>query len=151
MREFFKGWRRKVGCLLLVMACVLMGMWIKGKFNREMMEFRFDDHSAVEISFTATVIECEYQWETSRIGAFRDLPFANWMTFPNKYCSIQSDAIFPAMTNTLWKMSLGNGSSANGKGIRLMIPYWFLVLPVTLLSAYLLVWKPRQRTGPEHA
>ncbi len=27
MREFFNGWRRKVGVATLLMACVLMGFW----------------------------------------------------------------------------------------------------------------------------
>ena len=29
--------------------------------------------------------------------------------------------------------------------IRLLIPYWLIVLPITLLSAYLILWKPRKR------
>lgn len=31
------------------------------------------------------------------------------------------------------------------------IPYWSIVLLLTLLSAYLLLWQPRKRTGPDHA
>jgi hypothetical protein len=26
-----------------------------------------------------------------------------------------------------------------------MIPYWSIMLPLTLLSAYLILWKPRKR------
>lgn len=29
MWEFFRGWRRKVGCVEMVMACALVGMWIR--------------------------------------------------------------------------------------------------------------------------
>jgi hypothetical protein len=29
MREFFRGWRRKVGCVTLVMTCALMGLWMR--------------------------------------------------------------------------------------------------------------------------
>ena len=29
MREFFRGWRRKAGCISLVMALALMGVWIR--------------------------------------------------------------------------------------------------------------------------
>ena len=134
-----------------MVACVLMGMWIKGQFNKEMVELQLGDHSVVEICFTATVIECDCQWETSQNGAFRDLPFANWIAFPNDSDTIQVDAIFPVMTNALWTMSLGNGRSAHGKGIGLIIPYGFLVLPLTLLSACLILWKPRKRTGADDA
>ena len=31
------------------------------------------------------------------------------------------------------------------------VPYWSLACPLTLLSAYLILWKPRKRTGAEHA
>lgn len=30
MRDFFKGWRRKVGCVTLVMALACIGLWIRG-------------------------------------------------------------------------------------------------------------------------
>src|SRR4051794_19488286 len=29
MRDFFKGWRRKLGCVTLVMACVFMAGWVR--------------------------------------------------------------------------------------------------------------------------
>ena len=35
MQEFFKGWRRKAGCVALVMACVAMGMWLRSQFIEE--------------------------------------------------------------------------------------------------------------------
>ncbi len=28
MGEFFNGWRRKIGCMTLVMACVFMARWM---------------------------------------------------------------------------------------------------------------------------
>lgn len=35
MREFFKGWRRKVGCVTLVMACVLTVGLLRSYYNQE--------------------------------------------------------------------------------------------------------------------
>ena len=29
MRDFYRGWRRKVGIVTLVMACVFMGVWVR--------------------------------------------------------------------------------------------------------------------------
>jgi hypothetical protein len=29
MREFFRGWRRKAGCLLLLAACALLVLWFR--------------------------------------------------------------------------------------------------------------------------
>lgn len=31
MRTFFHGWRRMLGCLTLVMACLLMGVWMRSR------------------------------------------------------------------------------------------------------------------------
>ena len=31
MREFFKPWRRKIGVVTLVMACVLMAGWVRSE------------------------------------------------------------------------------------------------------------------------
>ena len=143
MREFFHGWRRKAGCVLLVLACTLMGMWIRGRFYKEMYELRSDDQSEFEICFTGTAIECEYRWETSQTGAFRDLHFANWITFPNEDPA-DRQTIFPESNSSKWELSLGSGDSAYGKGNGLIIPYSTSVLPLTLLSAYLILWKPRK-------
>ena len=31
------------------------------------------------------------------------------------------------------------------------VAYWLVTIPLTLLSAYLILWKPRKRMGAEHA
>ena len=32
MSEVFRGWRRKTGCITLLMACIFMGQWIRIRF-----------------------------------------------------------------------------------------------------------------------
>ena len=39
MRDFFKGWRRKVGCITLVMACLLISGWLRSLQSLEFVEF----------------------------------------------------------------------------------------------------------------
>jgi hypothetical protein len=34
---------------------------------------------------------------------------------------------------------------------QIVIPYWSLVVPLTLLSAFLILWKPRKPKEPPHA
>src|SRR5262245_3802284 len=41
MREFFKGWRRKVGCVTLVMALASLGLWTRS--------FQSDDAITISI------------------------------------------------------------------------------------------------------
>ena len=40
MREFFKGWRRKAGCGLLVMAIALTGFWVRGIVEPKCVKFQ---------------------------------------------------------------------------------------------------------------
>src|SRR3954462_3489874 len=35
MREFFRGWRRKLGVATLVMACVFAAGWVRSLFHRD--------------------------------------------------------------------------------------------------------------------
>src|SRR5690242_1489835 len=47
MREFFKGWRRKVGCALLLMACVFMVAWVQNRF--------YADHAQIVITGASNI------------------------------------------------------------------------------------------------
>ena len=39
MREFFQGWRRKVGVATLLLACLLMFVWLRSYRNRDTLQF----------------------------------------------------------------------------------------------------------------
>jgi hypothetical protein len=102
MREFFRGWKRKLGVVTLGLACVFAGWWIHAQSlvtNTEGIRFRFD--------FTSDGVD------------FDCTDFAY---------SIQSS---------------GAGSGRMKTLARLLVPYWAIVSPLTLLSAYLLLSKPR--------
>ncbi|MDB5345631.1 MAG: hypothetical protein JWP89_4008 [Schlesneria sp.] len=43
MREFFRGWRRKTGCITLVMACVVTGLWVRTLFFSDQFCFAIGD------------------------------------------------------------------------------------------------------------
>ena len=45
MREFFKEWRRKVGLLTLLMACVFMAGWVRSHVIQDQFLFSTDGHS----------------------------------------------------------------------------------------------------------
>ena len=48
MGDFFKGRRRKIGCVTLVMACVLMGMWMRSVWFCDSYCF-IHNHSVITI------------------------------------------------------------------------------------------------------
>ena len=44
MREFFRGWRRKVGVLTLVMALGFMAGWVRSSFSRDWIRLHSGKH-----------------------------------------------------------------------------------------------------------
>lgn len=44
-----------------------------------------------------------------------------------------------------------NGTHLHFGSNTAVVPYWCIVLLLSLLSAYLILWKPRKRTGVERA
>lgn len=81
MPKFFHGWRRKLGCLTLLLACVFAVGWVRSPFIQDAIHIPCDD------------------------GDY--------------FCEIGQQRI---------------------SFIR--VPYWSIVIPMTLLSAYLLLSKP---------
>lgn len=131
MREFFIGWRRKVGCITLVLALAMTGMWL-----RSMTVF-----DAVNIS----------RWEQQcQIASARGMIFsAVWHeTNPLNRRNDWGQLDLSKMDDPKIAIQLAIDSWASYDW---HIPYWSIVLLLTLLSAYLILWKPRKRTEPEHA
>jgi hypothetical protein len=56
MGEFFRGWRRKAGCGLLVMACVLGSLWTRSNTNFDSLRF--------------AIGEDEHRWSSSKDYGF---------------------------------------------------------------------------------
>jgi hypothetical protein len=101
MLEFFKPWRRKLGCITLVMACAFMAGWVRGQLVvTQLFSVRAtsDDFAFYQSALTRNgLIFCK------RIGSNHVVDYEWYHT----------------------------------------IPYWSVVLPLTILSAYLLLSKPR--------
>jgi hypothetical protein len=151
MREFFRGWRRTVGCATLVMACALMGMWLR---------------SRVVNDFLAT----DGRDATYRIGSYggaisfiRDTPAVPFERFlhldsfdegdDNKYELWKRwdswDGYEMSWRWDLAQFHFGVGSTGSASRTEsYTFPYWFFVIPITLLSAYLILWKSRKRSSP---
>ena len=145
MGEFFQGWRRKIGLVTLLMACGLTGVWF--------LTSQFSFH-------IATAYVDPVQFLTAKDGYLR------WAVYPGITISepvtfrvgrpnhVELDAIESEgmQKDLVWKwhwawggFEFGNSSSRN---LRVWaIPFSAIVIPLTLLSAYLLLTKPRQPTS----
>ena len=124
MREFFRGWRRKVGCVTLVIACVLAAMWLRSFIVGDEWFYVLGEQQYMLLSSDGRVFLSSWDVNT------RDRQFGV-TSIP------KSDPLF------LWK-TIGNQGAAH-RSEHWTRGYWQFTIPLTLLSAYLILWRPLKR------
>lgn len=119
---------------MLVMACVSAGMWMRSQNHLDHLSLNLDDEFIHAINSTPHGIgwmkqrSPGVQWFTGRVQ------FSAYMITPEKYARM-----FESI-GTTW--SLCGFRRGIGKRVVIwVIPYWSLVLPLTLLSAWLIIGK----------
>lgn len=141
MREVFHGWRRKFGVLTLLMACVFTGEWVRS--------YTVNDEIAVTWSGRLHAF-------LSSSGEFSLISWSNDEIPDSFEWEVKSDVSNGQVSHY---MSLGmprpkrhwfwwdevREMTADKSGIWI-IHYWSIVTPLTLLSAFLLLTKPRKST-----
>ncbi|WP_157605455.1 hypothetical protein [Schlesneria paludicola] len=135
MRDFFRGWKRKIGVVTLLMACILSSFWIRSQ--------------AVEDALISPITNVRIESTTGRlrIGIFHSVP-GSWFSWPDwRSRSVAAPLNYPWSN---WQLGLVHGTNIRSKSdprdLLIIAPYWLLVVPLTALSAYLLISKPRVRT-----
>lgn len=152
MCEFFKPWRRKLGVATLAMACLFAAGWVRGSYVADELRFPITRKTAGEITsanegcyfiyqqrLTGDDLVCRWSFavqneQRAYVGNF----FSNIAT-PGK------GEVDDEVGWTVNYFGFYAGSAHNkqfGRGI-VVVPYWSIVLPLTLLSAWLLLSKPK--------
>lgn len=150
MKEFLHGWRRKIGTVTLLMALAFTGAWLRG-------------HRLTDVyspGGTRTIID---SWTSSRDGIEwlrlkRPQPMtpnrSGWRTHAAGTTGSSVAGFIRSHEQTIdWRwgwlgFNFGESHASKPLAVRmqfLTIPYWSLVLPLTLLSAYLILLPPRKR------
>jgi hypothetical protein len=142
MREFFRGWRRKAGCVTLLMACVLTGAWIRSLCTTNIVEFAKGTATTdIFYSFDGSLVWRKVHQEWPNVKA----SFREWDAQP------RSDYDFFDDDRIQWLCrccGTGIGEEVDGPkdwSIYVIVHYSVVVIPLTLLSAYLILSKPRKR------
>ena len=156
MSEFFKPWRRKVGCVTLAMACVFMAGWVRSRTA--------NDYVLIPTNSAGYFVGADSHglcWIQSQNLDFPDF----WYVVQGPGVSFEFNAAYQrpldhnaAATCSQW---LGfqiiqinsNILGPRSRELKWVLPYWSIVLPLTLLSAYLLLSKqsPINRGEPPTA
>jgi hypothetical protein len=137
MKEFFHGWRRKVGCLSLLLACLIAGAWMLCEMRRHNgVSFPLFNRQHVVYAVDGQIV---------------------WMGMPHGDVWLLSSEDYEAMAEFImridgsWDKILEIQDLKKDTAIKMWaVPVWSVVLPLTFLSAYLIVWKPRKRANHCH-
>jgi hypothetical protein len=148
MHTFFHGWRRKAGVVTLVMALILMVAWVRSLMICDTIVAPRRGTLQFVQSFVGTVRWGRHSWP----GGVPDgvpLPSTMWMS--SKLLDEQIAESFWKHRTIEWRWNWAGfdfaaGDSAGERVERWAIPYWSLVIPLTLLSACLILQKARKRS-----
>lgn len=151
MLGFFTGWKRKIGIATLVLCCISSGGWIRSLVIRDeflvILATQMWDVYSTEgtLIFERTV---DLDRTDDLIFSFDSTPLSQLGNmFPLSYAARglenQVDRDFCGFT-------IITATSDWDSLCVLVVPYWSIVIPLALLSAYFLLSKPRQRKQPAH-
>jgi hypothetical protein len=143
MSGFFNGWRRKLGVLTLIMACVFMGGWVRSEFIQDTITISPDSDSHIHFSSASGRLIILVMNDIDNVIPFwgsRQVTFDGWRIDGNN-ASLGKDNV-PNFQFNLFNANADNFDE------RLVLRYWSIVVPLTLISAYLLLSKPRSLAAP---
>ena len=154
MREFFRGWRRKAGCVTLVMATVLWAAWVRSLGGLDVTIFNNATTALASMPNTVGLIIVNDGKSVGTSYFYENPLFYEGTEWSWHFCGFG----IGKLKHTVLMAHIANDGTLVHHNIPPVIfaglytiPYWSVVIPLTLLSAYLLLWKPRKRTGPDHA
>lgn len=126
MGDFFKGWRRRAGCATLLLAIGLTSLWVRSVFYLDQLVFNF-------------------QARTHIVGSCRTSVY--WMSLDEKCSGMRWDVIPVDVELSLPRLLDAAVAEQKEAGMNPAVSYafyWCFVMPLTVLSAYLILW-PQQR------
>jgi hypothetical protein len=144
VREFFRPWQRKIGMLTLLMACVLLGAWARGRKYGDGVLFRSSKYTRCEISSSPLGIGfCVYD-ETDALKRSKnnfDFQHSDWSNMPSQPFEGLG---FDWRLNSNGFLIGSNPGSGTTIGIRIIaVPHFAFIIPLTAISAWLLLAMPR--------
>lgn len=140
MREFFHGWRRKSGCVAMLMALMVLASWVRSRHIDDLMQFRIDDNRA---EFFISSYHGLVWWRPSEAGLFSRTP-------PVLVSSSNARKGFDTTENAFLNCRIAHIRYDHRDPQRIgliLIRHGTIAIPLTLLSALLLLSKPRNSTA----
>jgi hypothetical protein len=155
MGDVFCGWRRKVGVLTLLMACVFAAGWVRSKTKYDFVTLNLSNSvfKAGSYSGITRLVRETTDGKAAGEEARKPKRRANTSQFFRWNSGLSSSMEGPKVgwdtgyeVQWNWEFcdfSCGSATRGDGHFQATTAPYWSIVTPVTLLSAFLLLSKPR--------
>ena len=154
MGDYFKPWRRKLGVLTLVLACLFMAAWVRSLAVRDTYLFQQEQRKGAEPFGHLSFISSNdgrlkwVQWDAKNESA------TFMMVLDGSYFNGKSGKLdtFDNLTSEcrirFCGLEFWNGTYRKSElnVAMFVLPYGFPVFPLTLLSTWLLLSKPREST-----
>lgn len=152
MRAYLKPLRRKIGVIALVLSAILTGAWIRSLSTLDTLCYATTDH-LWRLTIEEGLVELTYY---HRVSGEPDLPPNTGWKSASNIDSRGRKSLHGYITANLaiadTKFVFYDFSCSTKKWITptidvdqkyYVVPYWSMVIPTTLLSACLLLSKPR--------
>ena len=152
MREFFRGWKRKLGVVTLVLACVFAAGWVRSLSVCDQFSMPLRKHHHVyfaSLNQTLFWSQDESPAPYPTLGAYA-LPKAAWDDWAHAGEWDEVEWTWRRFGFAIGERTIQYGPSPLKKVLAVAFPYWSIVIPPTFLSAWLLLSKPRpaKQTAP---
>ena len=157
MGEFFHGWRRKVGVLTLLLACMFAVGWMRSPRIIDSIRFPAQMHakeSLVSVTIDSLISSSHsIFWVRSDEGSADISPTEEidlGPRYPKWNTSSEHPELFHSQFKWRWRVcgfGIGDFDVERHEGsweTCAIIPYWSIVIPLTVLSAWLLLSKSRK-------
>jgi hypothetical protein len=155
MLEFFRGGKRKVGCVTLVLACLFTVGWMRSFLKVDMVNSPIGDREFSIASIDgkldfAVVSELDYiprlSCSTDELKRIRHL-------WSNPDGSLRGVDPWSNGHEVIWRWDcfdfhFGASKLTNQYEQDWMVPYWSIVLPLAAISAWLILSKPGAKIEP---
>ncbi|MDB5346787.1 MAG: hypothetical protein JWP89_5164 [Schlesneria sp.] len=137
MLEYFSGWRRKLGGISLLLAIILASGWIRSLVVLDVLQFRSSTFTCEH----CVSVDQTFVWGRLRKQDPRSIyPYPVWSA--SEYRSLDSFLEHASLRSATRWWGFGRSELNHAPGPTShtvwIIPYWFLVIPFTLLSIWLL-------------
>jgi hypothetical protein len=165
MSTYFHGWRRKAGCVTLVVALVLSGMWVGSRQTSDTFVIENDEGERHYLTWSPDGLTWGRRWGSGQYVQPPQFMNVGWEStsiensqFLNDWSGLHVDGNWQccgfrfARFLSVDEPEVGEQFSRETLTLHLVlggaemwtVPYWSIVFPLIIFSAYLIFSKPRK-------